>query len=114
MHRMKERVDRALSCYCLEDWTRQLAKRQFHFATKIAHQQGWPQAVLIWHPTSNWTCNFSQRPMRRAGRPLQRWDAKLDRFAKEYFPQHGTWIRAAQCPEWPSLAPNFLDFYVDS
>ena len=39
--------------------------------------------------------------MRKAGRPLRRWHAKLQKFCHREFPQHTILLETGQSPEWP-------------
>jgi len=39
--------------------------------------------------------------MRKAGRPLRRWHAKLQKFCHRKFPQHTILLETGQSPEWP-------------
>ena len=71
------------------------------FASKIATKNGWPQPVLKGCPQTKWENNYSVEPRRKVGRPLRSWHAKLQEFFHREFPQHTTWLEAAQSPEWP-------------
>ena len=64
-------------------------------------KNGWPQPVLKGCPQTKWENNYSVKPRRKVGRPLRRWHAKLQEFCHREFPQHTTWLEAAQSPEWP-------------
>ena len=116
MARMRDKVNNALGCYHVDNWTKQLAIRQHNFAAKLARQPGWRRTILAWCPQSNWQNNFGKSPKRKPGRPLKKWQEKLSKFCERDFVQFGQWVEAARSREWfpPRVVQSFCHFYVNS
>ena len=88
MRRMRARIDRVLERFPLQRWTQQIFKRQWELSHRWANMdnEDWTTQAVLWDPTT--TYNSEHEPTRRQGRPLRKWDDKLNRFCLEEFGVH--------------------------
>lgn len=77
MSRMKERLNKARNIYCVNEWSKELAKRQFRMAIQISrNSDNWPARCIRWNPKDTNTNAY-----RNVGRPRVRWDDGLRLFS---------------------------------
>ena len=108
---MNDRLQSAMSLHPISPWSVSLFRRQFRYSWQLANNpQEWPAYSTIWNPCNNWSNKFSFSPFRRRGRPHQRWDDNLHKFAQSEF-QHSSWFefaRAHAC--WITFQERYVDF----
>ena len=93
MRRMRGRIDAALRIFPLETWSTQFLRRQFRMACRISRRfDEWAMRASLWDPSYN-----HARAYRRRGRPLLRWDDRLNSFARSKL----------NVRDWQSAAEHF-------
>ena len=113
MRRMNARITQALTCFHVEDWSKQLAKRQWALANRVATSStSWPADAVRWQPLSQLDPLLADRPHRKQGRPKTRWDDYLTKFCQQQFPQISSWIDAASNTVlWLSKLESYIEFF---
>ena len=80
MRRMGVKVGNALRLHPVEDWSRQLLRRQFRMVCRLQQRSHeWAMRLSHWKPELT-----SAAAHRTQGRPPTRWDDRLNAFEVEY------------------------------
>ena len=94
----------------MEDWTAQLAKRQYRMACRIAERPyDWPSRCVLWRPP-----DYHSEAYRSQGRPRLKWDSYLTKFAEGFY---GTsnWLSALrEDPRRQEHEQHFVNLFTGS
>ena len=109
MHRMKQRVNKALLQWPIKDWSQRIRETQWIHASriKISDQQSLPLLASHWNPSTTFDPTLITRPTRKRGRPMLRWDDTLNDFCLQKF---GTTLKNAPTGnEWKEAKTEYLN-----
>ena len=109
MRRVNARVAEALRLFPVKPWTEQLACRKILAGWSFGQCEScsWPAKAI------RWNTQFDNETYRLLGRPRQKWDDDLEKFAKSSFPQYNSWIDAASTGhEWLAKKQDFVNRFV--
>ena len=105
---MRTKVDSALRLHPVEEWSKQLLRRQFRMICRMSRRNDeWAMRVSRWSPTLT---NVGAR--RARGRPPARWDDRLNIFARAQLNTE-SWQEACTDLNFPSHEDAYVLFHSD-
>ena len=109
MRRMREKVQGALRLHHVEDWSRQFLRRQFRMICRLQKQDNeWAMQVSRWSPAET-----NSAAHRARGRPLARWDDRLNAFTLSQF-ETDSWQEACASPFFHRYEDSYVMFHSNA
>ena len=108
MRRMRRKVESAMRVHPVEDWSKQLLRRQFRMVCRFSrYNSEWPMRVSHWNPKQT-----NVAACRSRGRPATRWDDRLNRFVNLKL-NIGSWQEACLNPAFPGQEDEYVLFHSE-
>ena len=106
MRRMGVKVGNALRLHPVEDWSRQLLRRQFRMVCRLQQRSHeWAMRLSHWKPELT-----SAVAHRTQGRPPTRWDDRLNAFVRSKWNTE-SWQEACMNPFFQRYEDSYILFH---